>query len=403
MNDRPPPYRWAMLAGVWLVYTCFGMAVYSTAPLVEPITAELGMSLGAMGAVMGAWPLVYIGMAVPAGAVLDRIGVRRSLAAAMAVITLSMALRAASNGFLMLFLAVALFGIGGPLVSVGAPKLISTWFDSRERGLAVGVYSTGPTLGAVAVLSLTNSVLMPATGQSWRLTLLALAALTAAAGLVWFLIANHAAARGPGSDGGGRGSLREQLEVFRGLLGLTPVRIVLGIAVGVFMFNHAFNNWLPEMLRSGGMDPVRAGFWASVPSLIGTAAALILPRYAIAGRRAAMLIGSIAIGAAAALLIAFGAGPWLVAGLCLQGVARGAMIPITMLTLMETREVDSNVMGAAGGLFFAAAETGGVMGPLMTGWLADTAYGFDAALVTLCAVCVACAGLAVGLRAATRH
>jgi sugar phosphate permease len=73
------------------------------------------------------------------------------------------------------------------------------------------------------------------------------------------------------------------------------------------------------------------------------------------------------------------------------------MIPITMLTLMETREVDSKVMGAAGGLFFAAAETGGVMGPLMTGWLADTAYGFDAALVTLSVVCTICIGLALCL------
>lgn len=392
-----------MLAGVWLVYTCFGMAVYSTAPLVGPIRAELGMSLSAMGAVMGAWPLVYIGMAVPAGAVLDRFGVRRSLAVAMAVITISLTLRAASNGFLMLFLAVALFGVGGPLVSVGAPKLIASWFDSGERGVAIGVYSTGPTIGAVAVLSLTNSVLMPATGFSWRLTLLALATLTATVGVVWFVIANHAAARGPGSDGSGRGSLREQFDVFRGLLGLVPVRIVLGIAVGVFMFNHAFNNWLPEILRSGGMDPVRAGFWASVPSLIGTAAALILPRYAVEGRRSIMLVGAIAVGAIAALLIAFGTGPWLVFGLCLQGIARGAMIPITMLTLMETREVDSKVMGAAGGLFFAAAETGGVMGPLMTGWLADTAYGFDAALMTLAVVCTLCIGLALGLHSVVRR
>ena len=40
-----------MLFGVWLVYTCFGMAVYSTAPLVEPIARDLGLGLGAMGTV----------------------------------------------------------------------------------------------------------------------------------------------------------------------------------------------------------------------------------------------------------------------------------------------------------------------------------------------------------------
>jgi hypothetical protein len=44
-----------MLFGLWLVYTCFGMAVYSTAPLVAPIARDLNLSLGQMGAVMGAW------------------------------------------------------------------------------------------------------------------------------------------------------------------------------------------------------------------------------------------------------------------------------------------------------------------------------------------------------------
>jgi len=396
MQADPQPYRWALLAGVWLVYTCFGMAVYSTAPLVGPITRELGMSLGAMGAVMGAWPLVYIVMAVPAGALLDRIGVRPSLAIATAIIAISLALRAAATGFPMLFMAVALFGVGGPLVSVGAPKLIASWFEGKERGLAVGIYSTGPTLGAVTVLSLTNSVLMPATDQNWRLTLLFFASVTALAGVIWFAIASHAAART--REIAGRGSLREQFAVFAKLLALWPVRIVLLIAVGVFMFNHAFNNWLPEILIATGMDAVGAGFWASIPSLIGAGASLLLPRYAVAGRRIPMLVGAILLGAAAAVLIALSDGAWLALGLGLQGIARGSMIPITMLTLMATKQVDSKVMGAAGGLFFAAAETGGVMGPLATGWLADATGGFEAALLTLFLVCLVCASLALWLQ-----
>jgi cyanate permease len=382
-----------MLAGVWLVYTCFGIAVFSNAPLVAPITRDLDMSLGAMGTVMGAWPLVYIAMAVPAGALLDRFGVRPCLLVAALLMTASVALRAAADGFPMLFLAVALFGVGGPLVSVGSPKLISSWFSGKERGLAIGIYSTGPTLGAICVLSLTNSVLMPLTGQSWRLTLLAYAATTAFAGLVWLAISSHPAARARDTHGPRHSSLRSQLTVFAALLALKPVRIVLGVAVGMFMFNHTLNNWLPEMLRHGGMDAVSAGFWASVPSLVGTGAALTLPRLAIPGRRIAMLFVGLLLAAAAVLLIAFASGPLLVLGLCLQGIARGAMIPIAMLILMEADEVDSKVMGAAGGLFFTAAETGGVMGPMMTGWLADATGGFASGLVTLSLVCLLCAGL----------
>lgn len=389
----PSPYRWAMLFGVWLVYTCFGMAVYSTAPLVGPIADELGLSRGAMGTVMGAWPLVYIAMAVPAGALLDRIGVRPGLLIAAAVIVISVTLRSAATGFGMLFLAVALFGVGGPLVSVGAPKLIAAWFEGKERGLAIGVYSTGPTIGAVSVLSLTNGVFMPMTGQSWRATLLIYAGTAAIAGLTWLIISSHPAARQHDPTNAGRGALGEQVAVFSRLIALAPVRIVLVIAVGVFMFNHALNNWLPEMLKDAGMDATRAGLWASLPSLVGTVAALTLPRFATGGRRIPLLVTTVLFATAATLLIAFADGAWLAAGLCLQGIARGSMIPITMFVLMETRDVDSKVMGAAGGLFFSAAETGGVIGPMMTGALAQATGGFTAPLLTLTCVCFTCAGL----------
>ncbi len=390
-----PPFRWVMLFGLWLVYTCFGMAVYSTAPLVEPIATDLGLSLGAMGTVMGAWPLLYIGMAVPAGALLDRIGVRRGMLIASIIITLSVALRSAANGYALLFFAVALFGVGGPLVSVGAPKLISAWFEGKERGLAIGIYSTGPTIGAVAVLSLTNAVFMPMTDHNWRTTLLIYAGAAAFAGLVWFVITTRAESRLHDPTDTGRGSLRRQADIFASLLRLTPVRYVLAIAVGVFMFNHALNNWLPEILKSGGMTASEAGLWASVPSLVGTAASLTLPRYATGARRIPLLLTTIVFAALATLLIAYASGSILALGLVLQGIARGSMIPITMFVLMETRNVDSKVMGAAGGLFFAAAETGGVIGPSMTGMLADATGSFTAPLLTLTAVCSACAGLVI--------
>jgi cyanate permease len=396
--SAPSPYRWAMLFGVWLVYTCFGIAVYSTAPLVEPISRDLNLSLGAMGTVMGAWPLVYIAMAVPAGALLDRIGVRPGLLIAAIIICLSVTMRSAANGFLMLFTAVALFGVGGPLVSAGAPKLIASWFEGKERGLAIGIYSTGPTIGAVAVLSLTNAVMMPLTGQDWRLTLAIYAGTAALAGLVWLTISSRPAGRLHDPIHVGSGSLRAQLQIFSRLLRLPTVRLVLLLAVGVFVFNHALNNWLPEILKSVGLSAAEAGFWASIPSLVGTIASLTLPRFATERRRLPLLLLTVMLAAAATLLIAVAHGALLGFGLVLQGIARGSMIPISMFVLMETRDVDARVMGAAGGLFFTAAEIGGVIGPIMTGLMADATGSFLAPLLTLTVVCLLCAALVVALK-----
>lgn len=49
--------RWLVLAGVWLIYFSFGVTIASMAPLVGPISAELGIGNSTMGAILGAWPL----------------------------------------------------------------------------------------------------------------------------------------------------------------------------------------------------------------------------------------------------------------------------------------------------------------------------------------------------------
>ena len=75
------------------------------------------------------------------------IGLRWSLFAAALVIGASGVARTLALDALTLFAAVGLFGLGGPLISSGAPKLISQWFHERDRGMAVGIYMTGPAVG----------------------------------------------------------------------------------------------------------------------------------------------------------------------------------------------------------------------------------------------------------------
>jgi MFS family permease len=104
----------------------------------------------------------------------------------------------------------------------------------------------------------------------------------------------------------------------------------------------------------------------------------------------------------ATLLINSPAGPLLALGLMLQGLARTSMMAVSMLVLMDAREVGSRHVGAAGGLFFSAAEMGGVLGPLVIGALYDLTGGFAAALDLLTGVCAALMGLLWVLRRATR-
>jgi cyanate permease len=380
----PSPFRWLVLLGVWLVYASFGMVTISLAPLVEVITRDLGIGHASMGLVLGAWQLMFIVSAVPAGGLLDRYGVRRGLFFGALVIALSALLRSLSGEFWSLFIAVATLGLGAPMISTGAPKVVARYFRGEERGFAMGIYITGPAMGSMAALSLTNAVLMPAYGGDWRLVMRTWAVVALMAGIAWLLVAARAGVdAGAAGVAHAKGVETRQSAVIGQLLRVPSVQLLLAMSVGIFLFNHSLNNWLPEILRAKGMSPVMAGYWATVPTLVGLAGSLLIPRLATPHRRN-LILGALFVSAlAATLLLRTDQGPLLLAGLALQGIARSSMMTVAMLSLVETPGIGERHAATAGGLFFSAAEIGGASGPVLLGVIHDLTGGFSACLAFL--------------------
>jgi cyanate permease len=393
------PFRWGLLAGVWVSYYCFGLTIVTLAPLVSEISSDLHLTHSQMGTVLGAWQLVYIGSAIPLGILLDRFGTRRAMMFAIVVIAISAALRSVSDGYGSLFMAVAIFGLGGPLISIGAPKLISLWFESKERGLAMGIYMTAPTLGGITGLSLTNSLFMPMFEGDWRRVLLLYAVFIAIASILWWLITSHKDFKAV--EANQAASVKEsQKRSFLRLIKIPAFQIVLAMSVGIFFFNHGLNNWLPEILRSKGMSATQAGYLAAVPAVFAVMASLIIPRLAIPGRRIWILCILFLACGLSSLMLQAAPGPILPVALVLQGLARGSAMTLSILVLLDIPEIGSKRAGVAGGIFFSAAEIGGVMGPVSIGILSDMSGGFSSALYMLTVVSAA---LLVLLAAFRRH
>lgn len=373
-------YRWVMLGLVWLLYASFGLVRSGPAPLVEPIVQDLRISYTQMGTILGAWPLVYIAVAYLAGTILDRIGLRRALFLGALVMALSGILRALAADFTTLFLAVALFGIGGPTISVGAPKLIAVWFQGKDRGTAAGIYTTGSVLGGVAALATANAVLLPATG-SWRTTLAIYGGVALVGALLWLLWA-----RNPPSDGARRTVAGAGGAGLRHLLRVRNVQLVLLMAFAALVTNHGITNWLPALLQRSGMTPAEAGYWASAPHIVGAVAVLVLPRLSSPGNRRAMIAAMLAIAALSTAGLTMTSGLWLTLALLLHGISRAVLTPLLMLLLIETPEVGPAQMGAAGGLYFTVGEIGGFAGPFLLGLLFDLTGSFTAGLLLLTAL-----------------
>ena len=138
-----PRHRWIVFGAMTGVYFSFGIAVTAIAPMLTAVRDDLGVSRGAMGFALGAWALIYIVTAPLAGRFIDRIGLGWSLALGGLSVSGSLVLRAAAQGLGSLWLAIAFFGVFGPLVSASAPYLMATWFpdENERRAVSAGTRS----------------------------------------------------------------------------------------------------------------------------------------------------------------------------------------------------------------------------------------------------------------------
>lgn len=393
----PHPYRWFMLAGLWLLYFSFAMSMIALAPLVYVVMADLGMHRGEMGMVLAAWQLTFILSSLPCGSLLDRFGPRWTMFAAALLVAASMLLRGFAVDFWTLLAAVMVLGLGGPLIASGAPKVVSLWFAGRERGFALGVYFTGNGCASIFTLALTNSVVLPAVGGDWRNVMFLYAGIIVAAGLAWLAIGAHPESRATEA----RLKAEERLpvgEVFLQLARDPVVRIVLLMGLFILFYLHGTYHWMPDLLRSYGMTPAEAGYWAALPTLLGMGASLALPRLATPERRFPILFALFACAGVAVLLIWSEWMPLVAAGLVLQGACRGATTSIALLFLMDNRTSASR-MGAASGLFFSVGEVGGVLGPMSMGAVAHWTGDFDASLFMMVGVAALLVLILLRLRA----
>lgn len=377
------PYRWVLFSAVCGVYFAFGVVAMSLPPLVNEVRSDLALSRGAMGLALGAWQLVYVVSAPVGGRLLDRLGVHRGILLGASVVAVSGLLRAAADGLVDLWLAIALFGLGGPLISAGAPKAVGLWFgEERERRLAIGTYSTMPAIGGMVTLVLSNSVLMPLTG-SWRTTIVIEVGAIVVALLAWVVVSGRA----PDPP-----IVVEATEVAgaagrRALLADPEVRTVLVLGLGVFFIGHGLGGWMPAALREhSGFSAMAAANWVALGGLVGVVASLVVPgRATQAGVPRAMLamLAMVAASLVAVIVLPTALDPVPVA---MAGL-RSALVPLVLIGLMECRSVTPANTGAAFGLWFAVAEVGGFTGPLALGAVADSSWGFAGAFGLVVVVC----------------
>ena len=321
--------------------------------------------------------------AAPAGVLIDRIGAKNALAIGAFIIALSALLRCLVDGFAGLFAAVALFGLGGPVISIGLPKLVADWFTGAHRGLASGIYMTGSSTGSVLVLALTHSLVLPLSG-SWRAALLVYGIVATIIAVLW-IVCGRDSPQGLSDRGGSR--VREKGSYRQVILHPAVMAIVI-VGFAGFLANHGLRNWLPQVLERAGATPEAAGWLGALPALTGILGSILVLRLASRrpGNRKLVAIALLLVCGSTIAAILFTDGWLLVAIIAIEGFCAAAITPLMLNALMETPEVGARNMGAAAGLYFSIGEVGGTLGPVLLGWTADLTGSFTSGILMLAAV-----------------
>lgn len=398
VRDLPPEV--AVLAAIAF---CVALGFGIVAPAIPLFARTFGVSAFAAGAVVSAFAFVRLVASPGAGALVNRIGERRVLAAGLAIVAVSSLAAAFAQGYWQLLVLRGLGGFGSTMFTVSALALLLRTVGPDQRGRAAGVYQAGFLFGGVAgplVGGLVIAISIRAPFLIYAVTLAAATAVT----LIWLKdpaphlddepevsTAREATTTGevpaglPVSTADSAEAtpaetaeasqplpLREALRD-RGYLAALATN--LGIGFSIFGLRSAL---IPLFVVEG----LRRG-----PSLIGIGllvaaavqAVLLLPAGRLAdtrGRRPAMIIGGTASVLGMLALVVAPNLPLFFASMFVLGVSSAFLGPAPAAVVGDVTH--GRPGGAPVAVFQMVSDFGAIIGPLMGGYLLDT-QGFGAA------------------------
>jgi MFS transporter, DHA1 family, multidrug resistance protein len=385
--------------GVFLASLPFGMLLFGL-PL---IARELGASAVAIGGLLAVYALLVVVVQPIVGYGLDRFGRRPFLIVGLLGFAVSNAIFGLASEVIGLFLAQLAQGVGAGLLWLAILAVVSDLAPEDNLGQEYGrieeMSIRGMLIGTVVGFAVLHLVSRTALGDAfgggeslisgWRFLFLGFTAATLlAVVLVWRGVPESlernvdlpeeapATPRDQPVKADQKWRITGQLRIFLVIVILTataaeilsPILIKYlydNVSTNLFMVVLAF---LPAML-AGSVLPSRLGGLSD--------------RF---GRRPPLII-ALLVGGLAALAVPFVQSLWPLALLWVfEAAAFAAAIPAEEALVVDLSGEDQQ--GTALGFYTAAAGLGGVIGPLLGGWLYDRfaalgAFGISASLMVL--------------------
>ena len=175
------PYRWVVCGLLFLAAAINYLDRQILGILAGTLEKEFGWSESEYGLIITAFQASYAVGQLGFGRFLDRVGTRIGYLLSMAVWSIAAAAHGFANSALGFGAARLVLGLGEAGNFPASVKAVAEWFEKKERALAVGLFNSGSSVGAIL-----TPLLVPwlSVRFGWRMAFI----LTGSAGLAWIAL-----------------------------------------------------------------------------------------------------------------------------------------------------------------------------------------------------------------------
>ena len=364
--------RTAIAVGAALVLITINLrlAVGSVSPVLDDISATLGLSSTAAGLLTTA-PVLCFGLAAPlAPRLARRFGQEALLLLALAAVVAGLAIRIAPS-VVPLFAGTIVLGVGIAIGNVLLPSVIKRRF--ADPGLMLGLFTMSLSVSAALAAAFTVPLEEGLGDWHWALGFWALPALVAIA--LWAPVV-RSAERGPTPGGVPTAGLWRDRTAW----------LVTGAFGLQSLLFFSLLSWTPDILRDAGLSSGTAGAMLSLSMLCGIVPSLVLPVFMVRLRDQRWIVVPTTAAWAAGfvgLLLDPGGATWV--WMVLAGIGQGLGISFT-LTLVVLRSADPGTAAALSGMAQGVGYAIAALGPFLLGAVEDATGAWDAPIAIMLAV-----------------
>jgi predicted MFS family arabinose efflux permease len=343
-----PGAGWGVVIAYGLVAAATQMLWLTYAAITTESARRYGVSVDDIGWLAEIFPLLYVVLAIPAGALLDR-WFRPTLALGGALVAAGGLLRLGGLTFAWALAGQTLVALAQPIVMSAVGKLAGEYLPVGERALGISLASAGGFVGMLIALLL--GPLLGAAHLELLLAVQAAAGVLAAAALVLAL-------RRPG--GGSGESVAIERGIARALWVRPEIRLLSGLAFLGFGVFVALSTWLQTLLHPAGVSETAAGALLVGMIVAGVVGCAVLPTLIDRrGSERGFMLAVVAAGCLGSLGLAFLPG---IAAKAVAMLVMGALLlPSLPVILTVAEQLAGPSAGTAGAIVWMAGNLGGLV------------------------------------------